>query len=115
MEDRLLDLIFSLGGRATIWRSFAERDSLRVVRGLLVQWEPGQDSFSLLISPEGHLTPLFQIKEAEETPSTLELSIEPPTRKRSESAGISGACYLRLQHQEIFSSDEDFPGSAPAR
>jgi hypothetical protein len=68
MEDRLLDLIFSLGGRATIWRSFAERDSLRVVRGLLVQLEPGQDSFSLLISPEGHLTPLFQIKEAEETP-----------------------------------------------
>jgi hypothetical protein len=41
---------------------------MRVVRGLLVQLEPGQDSFSLLISPEGHLTPLFQIKEAEEAP-----------------------------------------------
>ncbi len=68
MEDRLLDLIFSLGGRATIWRSFAERDAMRVVRGLLVQLEPGQDSFSLMISPEGHLTPLFQIKEAEEAP-----------------------------------------------
>lgn len=68
MEDRLLDLIFSLGGRATIWRSFAESDPARVVRGLLVQLVPGQDTFSLLISPEGHLTPLSQIKEAEEVP-----------------------------------------------
>jgi hypothetical protein len=68
MEDRLLDLIFSLGGRATIWRSFAAHDSARVIRGLLVQMAPGQDSFSLLVSPEGHLTPLSQIKEAEEAP-----------------------------------------------
>ena len=68
MEDRLLDLIFSLGGRATIWRSFAEHDPGRVVRGLIVHLEPGQDSLSLLVSPEGHLTPLFQIHEAEETP-----------------------------------------------
>jgi hypothetical protein len=68
MEDRLLDLIFSLSGRATIWRSFAEHDSSRVVRGLIVQLEPGQESFSLLVSPEGHLTPLLQIQEAEEIP-----------------------------------------------
>jgi hypothetical protein len=68
MEDRLLDLVFALGGRATIWRSFADADPSRVVRGLMIQMEPGQDTFSLLISPEGHLTPLFQIEEAENAP-----------------------------------------------
>lgn len=65
MEGRLLDLVFSLGGRATIWRSYGEESSQRMVRGLLVEMEPGQETFSLLISPEGHLTPLFQIEDAE--------------------------------------------------
>jgi hypothetical protein len=65
MEDRFLNLVFSLGGRATIWRSFADDDSSRAVRGLIVNLEPGQETFSLLVSPEGHLTPLLQIKDAE--------------------------------------------------
>lgn len=65
MEDRLLDLVFSLGGKARIWRSFADHDSSRVVRGLLVDLEPGQDTLSLLVSPEGHLVPAFQIEDAE--------------------------------------------------
>ena len=60
MEDRILDLVFALGGRATIWRSFADHDSSRVVRGLIVNLEPGQDTFSLLISPEGHLLRCFR-------------------------------------------------------
>lgn len=68
MEDRLLDLVFALGGRATIWRSYADHDPTRIVRGLMVEMEPGQDTFSLLISPEGHLTPLHQIEEAENDP-----------------------------------------------
>lgn len=68
MEDRVLDLVFSLGGRATIWRSHADHDSSRVVRGLMVELEPGQDTFSLLVSPEGHLTPLLQIEDAEKAP-----------------------------------------------
>lgn len=68
MEDRLLDLVFSLGGQATIWRSFADHDPSRVVRGLLINLEPGQDTFSMLVSPEGHLTPLFQIEDAEKSP-----------------------------------------------
>jgi hypothetical protein len=68
MEDRILDLVFALGGRATIWRSFSDPDSPRVVRGLIVNLEPGQDTFSLLVSPEGHLTPLFQIHDAENAP-----------------------------------------------
>lgn len=68
VEDRVLDLVFSLGGRATLWRSFADHDSSRIVRGLMIEMEPGQDTFSLLISPEGHLTPLFQIEDAEKAP-----------------------------------------------
>lgn len=68
IEDRVLDLVFSLGGRATIWRSYADDERERVVRGLMVEMEPGQDTFSLLVSPEGHLTPLFQIEDAEKSP-----------------------------------------------
>jgi hypothetical protein len=68
MEDRLLDLVFALGGRATIWRSYADHDPSRIVRGLMIDIEPGQDTFSLLISPEGHLTPVFQIEDAEKAP-----------------------------------------------
>lgn len=65
MEDRLLDLVFSLGGRATVWRSYGEESCQRMVRGLMIEMEPGQETCSLLISPEGHLTPLFQIEDAE--------------------------------------------------
>lgn len=68
MEDRMLDLVFSIGGRATIWRSFADEDSSRAIRGLTVNLEPGQETFSLLVSPEGHLTPLCQIADAEKAP-----------------------------------------------
>lgn len=31
MEDRVLDLVFALGGRATIWRSYADHDASRIV------------------------------------------------------------------------------------
>ena len=58
LEDRVLDFVYSMGGRATIWRSFDDHDSSRVVRGLMIELEPGHDTFSLLISPEGDLTPL---------------------------------------------------------
>jgi len=68
MEDRVTDLVFALGGKATIWRSYADHDPTRVVRGLLVDMAPGQETLSLLISPEGHLTPLFQIEDAEKQP-----------------------------------------------
>jgi hypothetical protein len=68
LEDRVLDFVYSMGGRATIWRSFDDHDSSRVVRGLMIELEPGHDTFSLLISPEGDLTPLFQIEEAEKSP-----------------------------------------------
>ena len=67
MEDRALDLVFAMGGKATVWRSFADHDTSRFVRGLMIEMTPGQDTLSLLVSPEGHLTPLFQIEEAEQS------------------------------------------------
>ncbi|MDX1928542.1 MAG: hypothetical protein SFV81_18575 [Pirellulaceae bacterium] len=73
MEDRVMDLVFALGGRATIWRSFADQDPSRVVRGLMLEMTPGQETFSLLVSPEGHFIPLFQIEVAERSAFT-----EPP-------------------------------------
>lgn len=71
-EDRVLDVVSALGGHATIWRSFGQLDPTRVVRGLLVQMCPGQDTLSLLISPEGQLLNLFEIKQAEQGPLTEE-------------------------------------------
>lgn len=67
-EDRVLDVVAALGGQATIWRSFGQEDPSRMVRGLLVQMCPGQDTLSLLISPEGQLLNLFEIEEAEQGP-----------------------------------------------
>lgn len=67
-EDRVLDVVAALGGHATIWRSFGQEDPSRIVRGLLVQMCPGQDTLSLLISPEGELLNLFEIKDAEQGP-----------------------------------------------
>lgn len=68
LEDRLLDFAFSMGGKARICRFVSDTDPTRVVRGLIIDLAPGQESLSLLISPEGHLTPLFQIEEAEQKP-----------------------------------------------
>ncbi len=68
LEDRVLDFVYSMGGRATLWRSFDDQDSSRIVRGLMIELTPLHDTFSLLISPEGDLTPLFQIEEAEKAP-----------------------------------------------
>ncbi len=73
MEDRVMDLVFALGGRATIWRSFADHDPSRIVRGMMLEMTPGQEAISLLVSPEGHFIPLFQIEEAERSAFT-----EPP-------------------------------------
>lgn len=67
MEDRVMDLVFAFRGKATVWRSYSDHDRSRVVRGLLVEMSPGQDTLSLLVSPEGYLTPLYQIEQAEES------------------------------------------------
>jgi hypothetical protein len=64
-EDRVLDLAIELGGQAQIWRSKGDDDPRRVVRGMLVNLCPGQETTSLLISPEGWLINLFDIEDAE--------------------------------------------------
>ena len=68
MENRIVDLAFALGGQATIWRSYADHNPQRMVRGVMLNMAPGHETFSLLVSPEGHLTPLWQIEEAEQAP-----------------------------------------------
>jgi hypothetical protein len=64
-EDRLLDLALEMGGQAQIWRSFADQDPRRVVRGAILNLAPGLESTSLLVAPEGWLIGLTDIKNAE--------------------------------------------------
>jgi hypothetical protein len=63
-EDRLVDLALELGGLAQIWRSTAD-DSLRTIRGVLINLFPGQDAVGLLLSPEGFLLGQADVKDAE--------------------------------------------------
>jgi hypothetical protein len=64
-EDRLLDFALEVGGLARIWRSADDDAPGRMVRGVLLDLTPGQETTSLLISPEGWLLGLMEIKEAE--------------------------------------------------
>ncbi|MCX7428184.1 MAG: hypothetical protein NTW96_21465 [Planctomycetia bacterium] len=64
-EDRALDLALELGGQAQVWRSAGDDDPRRMVRGVLLNLYPGQETVSLLISPEGWLINLTEIEESE--------------------------------------------------
>ena len=65
-EDRVLDLALELGGQAHIWRNRpCDKDPSRVVRGVILDLCPGQETTSLLISPEGWLIGLVDIEDAE--------------------------------------------------
>ncbi len=64
-EDRLVDCALEIGGQAQIWRSWADDNPERMVRGVILCVAPGQDSTSLLLSPEGWLIGLTDIKDAE--------------------------------------------------
>ena len=64
-EDRVLDLALELGGHAHIWRTTSDKDRSRVVRGVVLDLCPGQETTSLLISPEGWLIGLTDIEDAE--------------------------------------------------
>ena len=64
-EDRVLDLALELGGQARIWRTSDDTDPKRVVRGVMLNLYPGQETTSLLIAPEGWLINLCDIEEAE--------------------------------------------------
>lgn len=64
-EDRVIDLALALGGDCRVWRSASEHNPTRIVRGLILDLAPGQESTSLLISPEGWLITIFEIEAAE--------------------------------------------------
>lgn len=64
-EDRTLDLALELGGQATVWRTANDNDPRRMVRGVMLDLYPGQETISLLVSPEGWLVNLFEIEDAE--------------------------------------------------
>lgn len=68
LEDRVLDLALETGGEARIWRSIADDNPQRMVRGLILDLVPGQETTSLLVSPEGWLIPLTEIEAAEKEP-----------------------------------------------
>ena len=65
-EDRLVDFALEIGGQAQIWRTWADDDPERMVRGVILDLAPGQESTSLLLSPEGWLIGLTDIQDAEE-------------------------------------------------
>jgi hypothetical protein len=64
-EDRVIDLALAVGGNPRLWRSADESDPSRMVRGLLVDLAPGQETTSLLLSPEGWLISFLEIEDAE--------------------------------------------------
>jgi hypothetical protein len=65
-EDRVLDLALELGSQAHLWRTAADKDSSRLIRGVILDLCPGQETTSLLVSPEGWLIGLADIEDAEE-------------------------------------------------
>jgi len=64
-EDRLIDLALEVGGQAQIWRTHADKDPNRMVRGVILNLAPGLESTSMLVSPEGWLIGLTDIEDAE--------------------------------------------------
>ena len=64
-EDRVIDLALEVGASAQLWRSASVDDASRVVRGLMLDLSPGQETTSLLLSPEGWLVPICDIEAAE--------------------------------------------------
>lgn len=65
-EDRVIDLALALGGNVRLWRSADKSTPERMVRGLYVDLAPGQETTSLLISPEGWIISLLEIEDAEQ-------------------------------------------------
>jgi hypothetical protein len=64
-EDRVIDLALALGGNPRLWRSADKENPARMVRGMFLDLAPGQETTSLLISPEGWLIGLVDIEDAE--------------------------------------------------
>ena len=67
-EDRVMAVVYSLGGQINVWRSYSEEWPGRTMRGLVIEVAPGQESLSLILSPEGYFTPLQELNRAETKP-----------------------------------------------
>src|SRR5580704_2329768 len=65
-EDRLVDCALVIGALAQIWRSWADDNPERMVRGVILGLAPGQEPTSLLLSPEGWLIGLTDIQDAQD-------------------------------------------------
>lgn len=66
MEDRIVELSMEIDGHARVWRSASDKQPGRVVRGVVLDLAPGVEPVSFVISPEGELTPLGRLEDAEE-------------------------------------------------
>ncbi|TWT66880.1 hypothetical protein Pla123a_45780 [Posidoniimonas polymericola] len=62
LEDIVIDLVLGLGGQVELLRLPAEEPG-QYYRGLLLNVEPGQETMSLLFSPDGWITPLWALGE----------------------------------------------------
>jgi hypothetical protein len=85
-EDRVLDLALELGAHAQIWRSTCEGNPARIVRGIILDLYPGQETTSLLIAPEGWLINLIDIENAE----TGQLREQPSCSVKTQFGPIEG-------------------------
>ncbi|MFN8855816.1 MAG: hypothetical protein ACK50P_09625 [Planctomycetaceae bacterium] len=63
-EDRLLELALALGGTGRVWRSSPGGAPQRMFRGMILNLAPGQESTSLILSPEGWLVGLNDLEGA---------------------------------------------------
>lgn len=104
MEDRVIDLAVALGGRATVWRSFADHDPTRAIRGVMLDMAPGQETMSLLVTPEGHLISLFEIEDAEKQPLKEPSSCFVKTQFGSEQGHIAIVYLLDALKERYFSN-----------
>jgi hypothetical protein len=72
-EDLVIDFALEIGGEARIWRTWADDNPDRMVRGVILNLAEGHESTSLLVAPEGWLINLTEIEDAE-----VGRLIEPP-------------------------------------
>lgn len=65
LEDRVVDCGLQVGSFVRIWRSFVSGECAGFLRGVLLDLAPGQETTSLLLSPEGFLVPHWEIEVTE--------------------------------------------------
>ena len=103
-EDRIMDVVYSLGGQVNVWRSYSQEFPGRTMRGLVIEVAPGQESLSLILSPEGYFTPLHELNRAEEVPYDQ----APECSVKTQLGGLVGhltVCHLLGAIKKHFASD----------